>query len=443
MQQIDVFKPFGKGQTTTIVKGTNCVVYTRVSTKEQADNNLSLETQRKACNQYAVKHNYNIVAYFGGTHESASTDERKEFTNMLTFVRKSRERISYIIVYSLDRFSRNDNSIWLSNQLRKLGVEITSVTQPIDTNTPSGQMQQKLLFLFSEFDNQLRKEKCIAGMKEMLLRGDWPTNPPLGYDSININGKRTIVVNAKGKLLRQAFYWKMDEGLTHDAIRERLAQKGITLCRQRISAILKNPFYCGYIAHNMLDGAVVPGNHEPLISKEVFLKVNGILEQNTHGYTVKEENEHLPLKRFIRCEKCGQHLHGYIVKKKNIYYYKCSTVGCNTNRNARALNERFASVLEFFKLDFSDDVLRLIKQQAVATFHQCTQEYQDQYTVLQEQYQELQKKVNRLEERFIEEEIASELFYKYSAKFKEEKEALELQLSKASDKVSNYYCPVK
>ena len=437
MQQIDVFKLFGKGQTANQTKGTNCVLYTRVSTKEQADNNMSLETQRKACNQYAVKHKLTIVANFGGTHESASTDERKEFTNMLSFVRKSREPISYIIVYSLDRFSRNSNSIWLSNQLRKLGIEIVSTTQPINTDTPSGQMQQKLLFIFSEFDQQFRKEKCTAGMKEMLLRGDWCTRPPLGYDSINKNGRRTIIVNAKGKLLRQAFYWKKDEGLTYDAIRERLAKSGITLCKQRVAAVLRNPFYAGFITHNMLEGAVVPGNQEALISKEVFLQVNGLLQENTQGYSVKEENEHLPLKRFIRCEKCGQHLHGYVVKKKNIHYYKCSTIGCNTNRNAHVLNDRFANVLEFFKLDFSDEILRLIKQQSVATFHQYTKEYEDQHDVLQQQYSDLQKKVNRLEERFIEEEITSELFNKYSAKFKEEKEAIELQLSKASEKVSN------
>jgi site-specific DNA recombinase len=74
-------------------------------------------------------------------------------------------------------FSRNDNAIWLSNELRKLGIEIISVSQPIDTTNPAGKMQQRILFLFGQFDSELRKQKCVAGMKEMLLRGDWPTNP--------------------------------------------------------------------------------------------------------------------------------------------------------------------------------------------------------------------------------------------------------------------------
>ena|SRR6185312_1497971 len=436
MNEIALFDTFAKGKQSRAVKGTNCVIYTRVSTKEQSQN-LSLATQRKACNHYAEKYGYSILATFGSTYESASTDERKEFQAMLSYVKKSQERISYIIVSSLERFSRNDNSIWLSGELRKLGIEIVSVSQPIDTSNPSGQMQQKLLFLFGEFDNQLRKQKCMAGIKEMLLRGDWPMRPPLGYDCVNINGKRKIVINQKGKVLRDAFYWKVEQSLSFDSIRERLAQKGIKLCRQRIGAILRNPFYCGLIAHNMLEGAMVKGNHESLVPKEIFLQVNGILAQNNHGYAIKEENEKIPLKRFLICEKCGKALRGYIVQKKNIYYYKCCTIGCGTNRNANLLNQRFAEVLEWFRLDVGTETLRLIKQQAIATFNQYTKGNDDVRIRLQQNYTDIKNKIIRLEERFIEEEINAELYNKYIAKYTDEMKEIEQQLLKATNKVSN------
>src|SRR3546814_17295622 len=86
---------------------------------------------------------------------STRTDTLFPYTTLFrsSFVKKYRGKISYILVYSLERFSRNDNSIWLTNELRKLGIEIVSVTQPIDTSNASGQMQQKMLFLFAEFDN--------------------------------------------------------------------------------------------------------------------------------------------------------------------------------------------------------------------------------------------------------------------------------------------------
>ena len=108
------FESFAKGKKVQKFKGSNCVIYTRVSTKEQADNNMSLETQRKSCEQYALRNKYNIVGCFGGTYESAKTDERKEFNNMLSCVKKSKEKISYIIVYSVDRFSRSGANAFTS-----------------------------------------------------------------------------------------------------------------------------------------------------------------------------------------------------------------------------------------------------------------------------------------------------------------------------------------
>jgi site-specific DNA recombinase len=115
-----VFAQFAKGGKSVRVKSSNCVIYTRVSTKEQADNNMSLETQKKACESYAEKNAFRILGYFGGTYESAKTDERKHFNNMLTFVKRSKEKISTIIVYSVDRFSRSGaNAIYITEQLKR------------------------------------------------------------------------------------------------------------------------------------------------------------------------------------------------------------------------------------------------------------------------------------------------------------------------------------
>ncbi|HZB12248.1 MAG TPA: recombinase family protein [Chryseolinea sp.] len=106
-------------------------MYTRVSTKEQADTNQSLETQKKYCLEYALKSGLNVLAFFGGTYESAKTDERNEFNRMIRFSRNQKEAVSHILVYSLDRFSRTgDNAIFISSELKKQGISIVSVTQP-------------------------------------------------------------------------------------------------------------------------------------------------------------------------------------------------------------------------------------------------------------------------------------------------------------------------
>src|ERR1035437_10059130 len=176
---LSMFKAFVKPSHQLIKPTTNnSVIYTRVSTKEQADNNMSLDTQLKICKQFANKNGYIIMESFGGTYESAKNDERKEFSKMLSFVKKSKDKISHIIVYSVDRFSRSGaNAIYIAENLRKQGVLVCSVMQPTDSTTASGSLQQNIQFIFSEYDNQQRPEKSMAGVKEMLLKGEWPTAP--------------------------------------------------------------------------------------------------------------------------------------------------------------------------------------------------------------------------------------------------------------------------
>jgi len=48
---------------------------------------------------------------------------------MIKYLKATKHKVSKILVYSLERFSRNENSIWLSSQLRKLGTEVVSITQ--------------------------------------------------------------------------------------------------------------------------------------------------------------------------------------------------------------------------------------------------------------------------------------------------------------------------
>ncbi|RZJ76799.1 MAG: hypothetical protein EOO45_01065 [Flavobacterium sp.] len=299
-------------------------------------------------------------------------------------------------------------------------------------------MQQKLLFLFGEFDNQLRKQKCTAGIKECLLRGDWPTAPPMGFDIIKDGGRRRFIVNSKGRLIRKAFEWKARENVTNEVIRERLEFHGLKIKNnQRISEILRNPFYCGMLAHNMLEGKIVKGNQEILISREIFLKVNGKLDQLPRGYNINEENVEIPLKRFLSCDGCGKAMRGYEVKKKRKHYYKCSTKGCNNNKSAEVLNARFVHILKYFEINVAKDLLNLLREQVVATFNQMAIGKKDAYQELSVQHKEILAKIIRLEERFVEEDIERELYRRYRLKYDIEKEEIEKNLLLLSKQVSN------
>ena len=149
MKYFDLFSSFAKeSKAVQLNHSKKAVIYTRVSTKEQADNNASLNTQRKYCDEFAERKGLEVIEYFGGTYESAKSDERREFNKMLSYVKKNKD-IACIIVYSYDRFSRTGaNAAYLSDQLKKKGVVTLSATQELDASSSSGAFQQNLYYLF-------------------------------------------------------------------------------------------------------------------------------------------------------------------------------------------------------------------------------------------------------------------------------------------------------
>ncbi len=398
------------------------VIYTRVSSKEQADKNLSLDFQRKTIDEYVSRNDFDVLAYFGGTYESAKSDGRKEFQRMLDFIKKNKGRVSHILVYTLDRFSRTGGgAIKLAQELReKYCVEVFAVTQPTDTSNASGVFQQDMHFLFSKLDNQLRKQRAVAGMKEKFERGIWCLKPPMGYDVVRLNGERKIVINKTGHQLKKAFQWKK-EGAKSEEIVERLQALGIKIYKQKLSAIFANPFYCGVIAIKTLEGKLVNGTHPSIVSQEDFLQVNNIRQKaNKYGVPHQSEIEALPLKVFVKCDHCNKGYTGYIVKKKNLYYYKCRTKGCHCNKNAKDLNNHFQQFLEQFKIkeDFIPHLYKVMGEK----FGELNETNVQQKKVLASQLTELQKKVDNMEESYyITKEMSEETFKKFKAKFCEEK----------------------
>ena len=437
MENIELFSQFSKRpakQKYPTGKNKNVIIYTRVSTKEQAENNLSIETQLKGCVEYAKKHEYNIIEKFGGTYESAQSDERKEFQKMIDFAKKCKEGISYIFVYSLERFSRTGgNAIWLSKQLRELGISIISVTQPIDTTNPAGVLQESILFLFSQFDNDLRRQKSIAGMKEKIQKGYLIGKAPIGYDIIRKNKEQTAQINDTGKLIQKAFTWKAD-GFTNTEILSKLKARGLTLYNQKLNWILTSPFYCGIIIHSLLENKPVEGKHPPLISKELFLKVNNIQVKYKHAKHKKEFNQ-TPLKHFLKCDTCNTPFTGYEVKKKKLHYYKCNKKGCKCNRNNEYLHKKFIALLN--KYSINDTVVEPLKDELLFRYNELNKNNREESKQIQKQLSETAKKINLLEERYVFGDIAKDLYEKFMFKLKREKREIEQKLEEVNFQLSN------
>ncbi|UPT68607.1 MAG: recombinase family protein [Sphingobacteriales bacterium JAD_PAG50586_3] len=93
INNLDRFKRFIENEPANVdSKGTIYgVIYTRVSSKDQFDKNGSLETQLKMCNNLAQNYHVEVLEAFGGTYESAKTEERKEFQRMMKFINSSKK----------------------------------------------------------------------------------------------------------------------------------------------------------------------------------------------------------------------------------------------------------------------------------------------------------------------------------------------------------------
>ena len=450
MKDLSVFKQFAKPSKSIQFKTDGkAVIYTRVSTKEQAENNASLETQLKYCKELAVKKGIEVLEHFGGTYESAKSDERKQFQKMLTYV-KRRKDIGYIIVYSYDRFSRTGaNGAYISDQLKKQGIVTISATQEVDTSTSAGSFQQNLYYMFSQFDNELRRDKSVSGMQERLRKGYYIGPLPFGYTNLNPGNGKTpnYVINDQGKLLQKAFLLKAKSNLANSEIVKKFKSKGLNITEKKFSKYLRNPFYCGMLISTLLPDEILKGKQPPLVSEDVFLKINNILYSRPQGHVYNSEDEHLPLKTFIKSFECKTPYTGYLVRSKNLYYYKNRRKGSKENRSAKKLHQTFIDFLNDYKLQ-DEKLVEPLKEIITDKFIELNSESIEDAKRIEADIENLQKRLERLEERFVFEEITKPQYDKFKQKLELEKREFESKklnfkfnssnLKKAVDKALDY-----
>ena len=362
---MDLIKGFGKGKKTTLKNGGRAVIYQRVSSKRQEDG-FSPETQVECCYEWAKRHNYEVVKCFEGEHESAKTDiNRKRFNEMLKFVRDKRNRIDAVIVYSTSRFSRN-GAFDVIEELKKREITVFSAISSYDARTASGEYIQGMELLSAKYQNREKAQAVKDNGAKALRSGRWIQMPPRGYDMKTTKSAQTITVNGEGRLIQKAFRMKADENLTNEEVRGRMIAMGLNLSKQNWSNIFGNIFYAGYFSHNFLEGDVVKGPHEPLVSLEDFLKINGRLaKSHNRGYEVKIEKEYAPLLGSIRCPVCGHNLTASLSTKmrkkygRDVGYYVCSRKDCKCNASTKKVNQKFEDWLDGVSLPEScENVLR-------------------------------------------------------------------------------------
>lgn len=439
MKDLEIFNQFAKKSKSCALRpDKKAVIYTRVSTKEQADNNASLETQLKYCKEFAKKKGLEVVEYFGGTYESAKSDERKHFQKMLNYV-KRRSNIGYIVVYSYDRFSRTGaNGAYISDRLRKQGIATISATQEVDTSTSAGTFQQNLYYMFSQFDNELRRDKSVSGMQEKLRKGHLTGAYPFGYTNTNPGKGKTpnFVITKDGELLKQAFLWKGNTNMSHVEIAKKLTDKGLAISDKKLSDLFRNPVYCGLIVNRLIPGEVIEGCHPPIVSRALFMKIHGLLNAGAAPRKYSFVNENLPLKTFLKSTACGTPYTGFLVKKKGLYYYKNRRKGSRESRSAKIVHQQFIELLEKYTLK-DKKLVAPLKEIVYHTFLSMHKDDLEEAKNISKEIASIEIKLERLEERFVFEEINKQQYDKFREKLILEKNKKNKSLANHSFDSSN------
>ena len=318
-------------------------IYARVSSDRQ-DVDLSISAQLKALREYAARNGYAVLKEFVDEAESGKSTARPAFREMISMARMKNPPFQLILVWKLSRFARNrEDSIIYKSLLRKQGIQIVSINEPIE-DTPTGRLMEGIIEVIDEFYSSNLAQDVLRGMRENASRGFFNgSRAPFGYarkkvkdgekarNTLEIDPSQAPTVErmfnecARGKGLKE-----MAKSLNRDGI---AAPGGGKWGKQRIHKILTNEAYIGCLVwgKNRNNKSNLPpvrkeGAWPALVDRDTFETVqtamNGRAPKITHP---RITSSNYLLSGLVHCRKCGAAYIGYGAKSGRFHYYVCGT----------------------------------------------------------------------------------------------------------------------
>jgi len=342
-------------------------IYCRVSTDKQEHEGTSLDTQGAACREEAAKQGLTVAdeRVYRETW-SGKTRERPQLTRLREAVR-GRE-IDAVIVYAVDRLSRNQTDIFLLlDEMDKANVLFICVTEPFE-NTPMGKAFLSMRAAFGEMEREKIKERVTRGRIAKAKAGKIPCGGHTAYGWTWIKGEgRREPHPEQSKIVIQMFHWVADEGLTLYGVQKRLHERGVTAPDggeywnpSSIRRIIKSPAYTG---RTIWDGIEVPGASPAIISVDLYDRAQ---EQIKRNLTTSKRNAKRPylLSGLLVCSKCGRIYRGtaqsYSRKDGSLYERRTYRCGGSDPRVSNVCDGKLivADEAEAAVWDFAQNLLR-------------------------------------------------------------------------------------
>ena len=305
-------------------KLTPAVIYARFSSHSQ--NEQSIEGQLATCYDFAKRQGYNVIAEYIDRAISGTTDNRPEFQRMIED--SSKRQFEVVLVYQLDRFSRNryDSAINKA-QLKKYGVRVVSARENI-TDDASGVLMEAVLEGMAEYYSAELSQKIRRGMdinaEKCLSIG---SNPGLGF---TVDSDRHFHVDEQAAAIVVKIFEMYAAGQTVADICEHLNRQQIKTSiggafnKNSLNAMLQNRRYVGTYVYK---GRETPDGMPRILSDELFYKVQDIMSKNKKAPARARAREEYLLTTKLFCGHCREMMTGISGTSKTgaIHnYYTCN-----------------------------------------------------------------------------------------------------------------------
>lgn len=425
----------------------NAALYIRVSTEDQTE--YSPDAQRRLLIDYAKKNNLAVSEehIFMESVSGRNANKRPQFQNMIALARSKDKPFEKILVWKFSRFARNqEESIVYKNMLKKDGVDVISVSEPI-VDGPFGSLIERIIEWMDEYYSVRLSGEVTRGMTEKARRGKIQCSSPYGYKVIkgNLN-----IVDDEAKVVKLMFDKFVNDDMTLAELCNYINglgirnKKGNMFERRNIRYILENPVYCGILRWNYAtqkgtgrkvnsqeDWIIAPGAHEAIVSKESFdraqEKLSYIYSLNTKTKIPTSEYKHW-LGGLLRCSSCNGTLTVSNTNLKNGGYYCCNKNrkgSCATSNRVR-INQLEKDIISALKYDLST----LKKFKGVNIPIEPKSKSNDEKTLLESQLEKVRRKYEIAKNAYLAEIDTLE-------EYKANKESIKKEEQLILDKINN------
>ena len=203
------------------------ILYSRVSTREQADSGISLEAQRAKLTAYADLYDLEVVEVIEDAGESAKSLNRPGLQRALAMLRSG--EADGLAVVKLDRLTRSvaDWQTLIDGYFgEKAGKQLFSDTDSIDTRTAAGRMVLNILLSVAQWEREATGERTREALAHKIKNGERVGKVRFGYDLANDD--RTLVPNHAEQRAIEWMKQLRTEGLTLRQIANALTDRGIS-----------------------------------------------------------------------------------------------------------------------------------------------------------------------------------------------------------------------